>query len=187
MKFGLVRRESHVSAVGNSFSICLLPVDDLLLATINADVEFFCLGKDDFWKLLLKRPGIHSDISLASEVVLCNYVCSHLFPVKKTGQLVEIGVKDLRKKWGAERDMPVKVWQVRTAAFVMLDELIGRGLDPTQIHKEYFVKICCPLFGVSYQDYTFHVWKQSLVENLASRGFPLNTDIIPCIEDRFCK
>ena len=165
-----------------------LPVDDLLLATINADVEFFCLGKDDFWKLLLKRPGIHSDISLASEVVLCRYVLRYLSRVK-TGQLVEIGVKDLRKKWGAERDMPVKVWQVPTAAFVVLDELIGRGLDPAQIRQEYFLKIFGPVFGVSHEEYilTFYVWKQSFVEDLASRGFPLNTDIIPCIEDQFCK
>ena len=143
--------------------------------------ECFCLTKDDFWKLIMKRPGKNVEIRCASERVLCDFVFDRLSLVR----IPETAVANIRHKWNIGRNMSIDVWHVPKSAFLVLDEVIGRGLDPTQITNEYFVQKFGHLFGVS--DYHFFVWKQSTVEGLVARGFSVNTDLIPCIEDRFCK
>ena len=62
--------------------------------------------------------------------------------------------------------------------------MIKRGLDPGKIRSRSFFEMIGHLIGPRLNQFRFFVWSKSAVEGLAARGFPVNCDSIPVIEDR---
>lgn len=70
----------------------------------------------------------------------------------------------------------------------MLDDFIGRGLDPARIRHGYFLKVLGGSIGSNANDFNprFVAWKKSTIEGLAFRGFPVDCGSIPCADDQIC-
>jgi len=122
-------------------------------------------------------------IKCVSEKFLCRVVRFYLEP----GTVGLRAAKHLPQKWRFDSKFGIQVWFLSESAFERLDDLMKRGLDSGQIRLEYFFafEMFGHLFGVNHNYSFFNVWSKSTVEGLAARGFPVDCDSIPVIEDRF--
>ena len=163
-----------------------LPLEEIIYASAYKDPKYFCLNVDDIWRLLLERPGIKTDIKRISEKVLCQTVF-----VELQGRKVESesAVERLSQKWRFDSQSPMQGWVLPKSAFERLDNMMKGGLDSGQIRRRYFFERIGHLIGprlhVMLDQSEFNVWSKSAVEGLAARGFPVDCDSIPVIDDRF--
>jgi hypothetical protein len=160
-----------------------LPLEDIIYASVYKQTALFCLNADIIWRFLLERPGIEMGIKCISEKFLCQVVQLEL-DTYQSGKIVEeseSAFKHLWKKWRLDTQMSIQVWFLPESAYEKLDGLMKRGLEPAQIRFEYFFQQMGSFIGGQIQ---FHVWSKSTVEELAARGFPVDCDSIPVIEDR---
>ena len=163
-----------------------LPLNDVIIASIYNLPYLFCpnTSTDIIWGLLSERPGIEMGVKCISEEVLCRVVRRDLTMGVITGDS-ESAVKLLSKKWRFDRKIPfIQVCCLPESAFERLDGLIKKGLDPDKIRSRSFFEMMGHLIGPRLEQMSFFVWSKSAVEGLASRGFPVNCDSIPVIEDR---
>ena len=163
-----------------------LPLEDSINAFVFKYPRCGCLDADAIWRLLLEQPGIEMSIKCASERVLCRVVRQEL----RIGRIIEESeraVERLSQKWCFDSQWPLRLRFLPESAFERLDDLMKRGLDPGQISLRYFFEQMCHLIGprVITNNTKFGVWSKSTVEGLAARGFPVDCDSVPVIEDRF--
>ena len=158
---------------------------DSIYATIYKFPKYFCLNADAIWRLLLERPGIEMGIKCISENILCQIVRQELRIGRITGES-ESAVERLSQKWRFDNQLPLRLWFLPESAFEKLDDLMKRGLESGQIRRRYFFERSGHRIGVNNSIRSnFSVWSKSAVEGLAARGFPVDCDSIPVIEDRF--
>ena len=94
---------------------------------------------------------------------------------------------ELQKKLTPERQgLTFQIWYLPDLAFEMLDELIGRGLDPTQARPSKLLRALRYTIGLTRFN-VFNVWQKSTVEGLVSRGILSDCDAIPCADDQICE
>ena len=148
-----------------------LPLEDSVYATMYKWPINLCLNADAIWRLLSERPGIEMGIKCFSERVLCSVVSK------------ELTVEHLPQKRRIQ--LPLRLRFLPESAFERLDDLVKRGLDPGQIRRRYFFERLGHQIGVNNFNFGTHVWSKSSVEGLAARGFPVDCDSIPVIEDHF--
>jgi hypothetical protein len=87
-------------------------------------------------------------------------------------------VKQLSQKWPIDNSqIKLRLYYLPESAFETLDDYIKRGLDPGQIRLKYFIKKTDRLF------HSKSAWSKSTVEGLAARGFPIDCDSVPVIDD----
>ena len=160
-----------------------LPLEDSIYATVYKYPKWFCLKADVIWRLLLERPGIEMGIKHVSEKVLCDVVLRDV----RIGTLAKGSESaSLSQKWRFDSQLPIHTWYLPKSAFDRLDALMKRGLDPGQIRRGCFFEKLGRLIGVNHNYSSFSIWSESTVEGLAARGFPIDCNSIPVIEDRFC-
>ena len=122
-------------------------------------------------------------IKHVSEKVLCDVVLRDV----RIGTLAKGSESaSLSQKWRFDSQLPIHTWYLPKSAFDRLDALMKRGLDPGQIRRGCFFEKLGRLIGVNHNYSSFSIWSESTVEGLAARGFPIDCNSIPVIEDRFC-
>ena len=175
------------------------PIHDLLefLAYYNdEEVQDICQSKENAWKIVLKRPDAAQGIKDVSEKLLCGNATLQWTGVKAPCRAA--AARQLPTKWrtAEQRCKDAKVWFCGKIGFANLDNLIEKGFDTKLISRKYVLEQKAQYIGADSFNHwegndffcnDFHAWKRSTVEGLAARGFPIDCDCIPIIDDEYCQ
>ena len=82
------------------------------------------------------------------------------------------------------------VWDIDS--FEQLDQMASIGFDPKLIFRQYALHRLEWYLGVrtwtwSQESKEFPCWTKSTVDGLSARGYPLDSQSIPVIDDEGCK
>ena len=184
------------------------PIHDLLefLAYYDAadddeeEVKDLCLTKEEAWSIALKRLDAAQAIEEMSEPLLFGLMSMRFdWSVVKAGSKAAAINQLPNKLHAAERSCEeTKVWQIYFDNFEKIDFLIERGFNPKLITRKYALERWARYIGAdtnndwatdgkAFHANNFHAWKRSTVEGLAARGFPIDCDCVPVIDDEYCE
>ena len=145
----------------------------------------FCQTEQEVWDIVQRRPGIDKVLSEVSEEVLCEEVSGY-FSFRMVGkQFRAAAVEHLPEKWRrSERECGnLFVWSLSQSDLQELDELIEKGFDPKYITCKFALEEWRYFFGAHGSE--FFAWTRTTVESLAARGFPVDCNCVPVIDDKY--
>jgi len=173
------------------------PINDLLPFLVNHS-HVFCQNEQEQWGVVRRRPGVGKGFSEVSAGVLCDFVGNMLFPKTVAMQFRAAAVEHLPEKWRLAALLEeLHVCSISQSDFQKLDELIEKGFDPKHVTREEALGYWMYLLGADISDYydtegwddetlgMFFTWTRTTVESLAARGFPVDCNCVPVIDDKY--
>jgi len=166
------------------------PLNDLLRFLVSPGRDnMFCQTKQEVWRIVRSRPGIDEVFSAISQEVLCKRVSLYLMRRLVNQQFRADAVEQLPEKWRLEaRECETLfVYSISKSGFQMLDELIEKGFDPKYVTRKLAMEELEYYIGAhdGANDSIFRTWTRTTVKNLAARGFPVDCDCVPVIDDKY--
>ena len=155
------------------------PLPTLSHTTASPETHY-CLDTLEFWKIIKSRPDGHQTMKEASAKFFLDWICQNgrRYKLKQDG--LPTHIQEQRTK-GVE----VRAYSFLEEGADELDALIAEGLDPKLMSiddfRKYF-KISSDRFKTNYRGH-FCYWTRGSIERLAIRGFPVDCDSLPVIED----
>lgn len=140
---------------------------------------FSCMTPTQFLKLISKRPGAREKFLEMSETFLCDWVRSKLKQL-----VVPDPSSAFRRKLEEQGKMRLEVVCLGSYFYKVLDDLIAIGFDPKRVSRGYFRAEFSDVIGIGNGSHDcYYIWRRSTAERLSERGFPLQCDEIPVIND----
>jgi len=162
------------------------PLNDLLRYLVDNEA-FFCQTAQEAWGIVRRRPDADKGFSEVSEEVLCEEVDRSLWPRSVRKEFRAAAVVDLPEKWRlVERKCEtLRVCSIYERDFRRIDDLIEKGFNPKYVTRKFAWEKWKDSIGATYYFSTFYTWTRTTVEKLAARGFPVDCDCIPVIDDKY--
>ena len=166
-------------------------VADCLLVT-SAQCNAVCLDNEKIYTLMQKRTDTEEGLKRESARCLCNFFSNWLSFGLFDEKSRKNAIKRVPQKWGLKDRISVQgnsqrtlitIWYLSKSKFDELDDLIELGLDPTLLTREYFWKRFGRKIGLHGAGPSFYLWTKSTVDGLAARGFPVDSESMPCIDE----
>jgi len=161
------------------------PLNDLLRYLVDNEA-FFCQTAQEAWGIVRRRPDADKGFSEVSEEVLCEEVDRSLWPRSVRKEFRAAAVVDLPEKWRlVERKCEyLRVCSISQRKFRRIDDLIEKGFNPKYVTRKFAWEKWKVSIGASYF-FNFFTWTRTTVEKLAARGFPVDCNSIPVIDDKY--
>lgn len=165
----------------------------------DSEVQDLCQEKEDAWGIVMGRSDAAQAIKGYSEEVLSDFLrnsCLNWTGVKDTSKAAVI--KQLPKKWHSEEKTckEIRVWYLAHGYLEEIGSLIEKGFDPRLISRKHALEQLSRYIGAAsnndweasdFHRSDFHTFKRSTVKVLAARGFPIDCDSVPVIDDEYCQ
>jgi len=164
------------------------PLIDLLLFLVYNRGNKFCQSEQEVWDMVRRRPDIDEGFSEVSEDVLFGQVNLGLRHRRVRDQFRAAAVENLpNEKWRLKALQCKKfyVYSFSHSGLQKLDELIGKGFDPKYVTGGVSLEKKWNYLCGAYAKFLFNAWTRTTVENLAARGFPVDCDCVPVIDDKY--
>jgi len=165
------------------------PLNDLLRFLVDNErrTELFCQTEQEQWDVVRRRPDADKAFSEVSEEVLCNEVRSYKWPAFVRNEFGAAAVENLPEKWrlAARQCEHFSVYFISRRNFRRIDDLIEKGFNPKYVTRKVALETW--RFGASKYTFgsRFYTCTRTTVENLAARGFPVDCECIPVIDDKY--
>jgi hypothetical protein len=162
---------------------------DLLRFLFFHRSDSFCQTEQEAWDIVRRRPDFDKDYSEMSEELLCGYVSIHLGRRIVKNQFRAAAVEHLPEKWRLAEQHCENLWvySISQSNLQKIDVLMTQqGFSRHVTRKIVLEEWDCDI-GANhlFTHLRFCAWTKTTVENFAARGFPVDCDCVPVIDDKY--
>jgi len=163
-----------------------------LLRDLVATGNIFCQTEQEVWDIVRKRQDIDKCLSEVSEDIICEELDFRFSCCVVESQFRAAVIEELPEKWRLEaqssRLRNLYVCFMSKIDFLELDDLIEKGFEPKHVTRTFFFEKFKFNIGAvdDHHGSVFNTWTRTTVKELAARGFPVDFDSIPAIDDKYC-